>query len=100
MTPIEQAHQAAGELRETQVREGEERGELYFHFAGWDGFSGSCHSFPGKTAREGTDDVTMSLSIDGLGAEDVERVLRVLRLGKKADRALSETVAYAAQNEG
>lgn len=96
MTPIEQAHQVAGDLRETKVLEGDQRGEQYFHFAGWDGFSGSCHSFPTPTARESEDSVTMSLDIDGLSPEDVVRVLRVLRLGKKADRALDSAMAYAA----
>ncbi len=97
MTPIEKAHYAAGSLADFVPKEGELPGSHYFEFSGWEGYSGGCHSFRGNTAREGTDDATLSLDIDGLMVEDVERIFRVLRLGKAADRALDEALALAAE---
>jgi hypothetical protein len=102
LSAIERAFRAAGELRETSIRYGDVKGEQYFEFSGWEGFSGGCHAFLTDIAHHdapGHGDVTMSLDIDGLSVEDVERVFRVLRLGRAADRALDQATAYAAQRE-
>jgi hypothetical protein len=93
---LEAAAWAAGDLKDTSIRAGESLGEIGgFSFSDLGDMTGGVTAFvvePGSQEER----TVFSLDVDGMRLEDLERVFLVLRLGRKADRALREALALAA----
>ncbi len=98
MTHLDQAAKAAGELKDTVIFDGQTKEEAgYFELSSTDGVVGRCAGYHCPFRGPTDPPMVFSLELDGMALDDVERVFKVLRLGAKADRALDESLAYAAE---